>query len=74
MDLNDIYRKIKKISALTANPRPKILTALLAQELLLRRENLVPYLIELDRLRLIRFESKSDQYVNLTLLGCCVKR
>jgi len=74
MDLNEIYYKIKEMSERMVNPRPMIPIVSLAAELVLAREQVLPYLIELKRLHLIRFENPTAAYINLTLLGYNVSR
>ena len=71
---NDVYRKIKEMSTRTANPRPQILINLLANELSVLREQVLPFLTELKDMRLIQFEGYASVYVKLTLLGYTVKR
>ena len=73
---NDVYRKIKEMSTRMVNPRPKILINALAGELLLAREQILPSLAELKKLRLIQSDMPvhTAEYVKLTLLGFTVTR
>lgn len=73
---NDVYRKIKEMSQRVANPRPPIMINALAGELLLVREQILPSIAELKKLRLIQSETPAHTsgYVKLTLLGYSVTR
>ncbi len=74
MTTNDVYRKIKEISVRTLKPRPSIQINNLSNELNSNEEMLMTRLIELKELRLIKFDEKDASSINLTLLGCTVKR
>lgn len=73
---NEVFRKIKEMSKRVANPRPYIPVNNLASELLLLREQLLPAIGELKRMRLVQHDTLPDttEYVKLTLLGCSVTR
>lgn len=74
MELNEVYKKIKEISARTANPRPQIQVASLAQELSSRAEQITPHLAELKRMHLISATDQAITNIRLTLLGNTVNR
>jgi hypothetical protein len=73
---DDVYRKIKEMSQRVVNPRPQIALSALATELLLLREQLLPRIMELKKLRLIQYDASANApaYVRLTLLGYTVTR
>lgn len=74
MELNEVYKKIKEISARTANPRPQIAVASLAQELSSGQEQIKPHLAELKRMHLISATDQAATNIRLTLLGNNVNR
>ena len=74
MTTNDVFRKIKEISVRTLKPRPSTLINNLSYEMNSNQEVLMSYLIELKELRLIVIDDKETASINLTLLGCTVKR
>ncbi|MBN9484296.1 MAG: hypothetical protein BGO70_12425 [Bacteroidetes bacterium 43-93] len=69
---NEVHRKIKEISSRVANPRPAVAILGVANELMINREQLMPFLRELQSLRLIKLEG--TEALRLTLLGGAVKR
>lgn len=71
---NEVYRKIKEISLRTANPRPPINIQAMAQEMQLRRDDILPHLQELKEMRLVQIDSNRYVQVKLTLLGTTVNR
>lgn len=72
--VNEVYRKIKEMSAQQWNPRPVITISNISQELYTSRESLLPYLRELEDMKLIRFNEAAKLTVKLTLLGNNVSR
>lgn len=58
------------------NPRPQIPVNAVAAELALVREQILPSISELKKLRLIQYESGNfaPDYLKLTLLGSTVTR
>lgn len=71
---NEVYRKIKEMSARVANPRPQVAVTGIATELKQVNEQLLPMLTELKDMRLITFDKPNVQAVRLTLLGFTVSR
>ena len=71
---NEVFRKIKEISAQTVIPRPLINTVALAYELGISRERLTPWLTELKASRLVMYQDAHAQEIKLTLLGTVVIR
>lgn len=71
---NEVYRKIKEMSARVANPRPFINITGIATEMMQVNEQILPMLTELKDLRLITFDKPNVQSVKLTLLGFTVSR
>jgi hypothetical protein len=72
--VNDVYRKIKEMSLSSWNPRPVLQISNLSQELATSREALMPFLRELDDMKLIRFNEGAKTSLKLTLLGNNVNR
>jgi|GEM_PF-1107428 len=72
--VNDVYRKIKDLSAREWTPRPSIAVATLSSELSLTRESVMPMLTELQDMKLIRFNETTKASLRLTLLGHTVNR
>lgn len=70
---NDVYRKIKEMSARSVNPRPQIIVQQLANELSMGSDQLIPCLDALKEMRLIKAEG-FGKTVKLTLLGSTVNR
>ncbi len=71
---NEVFRKIKEMSARAIHPRPVVKTSELANELLVSRESLAQSLIQLKQLRLLNFNDEQASTIRLTLLGSVVKR
>ncbi len=71
---NDVFRKVKELSALVMNPRPQIFISNISAELSESRESLLPLLTHLSDIKLIRFNEPSMESVKLTLLGNNVNR
>jgi len=72
--VNVVYRKIKEISSRAAKPRPFILVSKISDELVIKQDELMPFLQELQDLRLIQFAEISTESLRLTLVGHIVKR
>jgi hypothetical protein len=72
--VNEVYRKIKEMSAQKWNPRPVIEIINISKELYCGRETLLPFLAELHDMKLIRFNDNAKTEVKLTLLGNNVVR
>ncbi len=71
---NEVFRKIKEISARESRPRPEVTTFQLANELEISSDNLLPSLTQLEELKLLNFCDADASIVRLTLLGTVVKR
>jgi hypothetical protein len=71
---NDVYRKIKEISAGYIDPRTPVLINLLTKEMYSNTELLLPIINQLVYLRLIKYNEKNRQSVRLTFLGMNVTR
>lgn len=71
---NEVFRKIKEISAREIKPRPLVNTAALAHELSVTPESLMPFLLQLKQLRLVNFIDIQASAFRLTLLGSVVRR
>lgn len=56
------------------NPRPQISVPMIAQELMLSQDQIVPCLDALKELRLIKTEGLGFGCIKLTLLGSTVNR
>jgi hypothetical protein len=74
MTVNEVYRKIKEISAEQWHPRPVISIASISLQLHVQREKLMPYLSELCDMKLIKFNEGAKTNIKLTLLGNNVSR
>ncbi len=72
--VNEVYRKIKEMSAREMNPRPKIMVQELVNELMITQDNLMPCLTALKDMRLINTEGFGFACIKLTLLGTTVNR
>ncbi|RYG50142.1 MAG: hypothetical protein EOO01_11380 [Chitinophagaceae bacterium] len=72
--VNEVYRKIKEMSAQEWTPRPVLTVVNLSSALRSPREALIPLLTELQELKLIRFNDNNKVSVKLTLLGNNVER
>ena len=71
---NEVFRKIKEISARDTRPRPEVTTMQLANELEISCDSLLPSLTQLEDLKLLNFCDAESSVVKLTLLGTVVKR
>ena len=71
---NEVYRKIKEISARYINPRTPVYISSLTQELYSNIELLTPLINHLIELRLIKYDEKIKYSVRLTFLGMNVNR
>ena len=71
---NEVFRKIKEMSARGMQPRPTVYTSDLASELSISADNLLRTLAELKQLRLISFGDNTTSTIKLTLLGTVVNR
>lgn len=74
ISVNEVYRKIKEMSAREMNPRPKIMVQQLVDELMITQDNLMPCLTALKDMRLINAEGYDFTSIKLTLLGTTVNR
>ncbi len=71
---NDVFRKIKEMSTRVSNPRPQIPISVIASELRLLQDQILPAITELKKLRLINHDMHAPAYIKLTLLGFTVTR
>jgi hypothetical protein len=74
MTVNDVYRKIKEMSAEAWTPRPVLSVINLSSRLETNSERLLPLLSYLQEIKLIRFNEAGRTSVKLTLLGSAVNR
>lgn len=71
---NDIYRKIKEMSAEQWIPRPVIPVSHIAERLTADKDYLMPFLTDLHDMKLITFDDPAKLTVKLTPLGSIVTR
>ena len=72
--VNEVYRKIKEMSAGGWNPRPALAVQNISRELRTPQDHLLPLLSELQDMKLIRFDDRAGSSIKLTLLGNTVTR
>ena len=71
--VNDVYRKIKEMSAEQWKPRPVLAISSISERLLSDKDYLMPLLTSLSDMKLIRFDMAKHS-IQLTLLGNVVTR